>query len=63
MDNPWEHFDNLVREATGSMQHSLEDGAIDEVEFKLYVEDTKAMQKKVKGDDYNEAYDDTCIGY
>jgi len=62
-DNVWEHFDNLIREATGSMQHALEEGRIDEVEFKLYVEDTKAMQKKVKGRDYNADKDDSCIGY
>lgn len=63
MDNTWEHFDNLVREATGSMQHAFEEGICSETEFKLYIEDTKAMQKKVKGDDYNEINDSKILGY
>ena len=63
MSNTWEHFDALIRQATGSMQQSFEEGAISETEYKLYIEDTRRLQKQVKGDDYNADEDDKNIGY
>lgn len=63
MANVWEHFDSVIREATGSMQHAFEEGMIDEEELEAYNEQTRRLQKQVKGDDYDADEDDKNIGY
>ena len=56
-------FDAVIREATGSVQHSYEECMIDKSEMDEYFEDVRNLQKQVKGDEYDEVKDNKNIGY